>query len=247
MTPISRVLVVATAATLLAASLGCGLISQAKGIVDNVATLGDFADRLGKAQNLTYTAEYAVDGRKKDTAHLTLAQLPPNTVFIGDKGRYLFTSDAMYLCDVKGGATTCTKSPNAAGQAGANGSALAGLAGGTFVSPELALGLILAASVVPGAKVEKSEKKVAGQDTLCAKVSGLEAAATAGDKDAVHDFSVCITNDGVLAEFAGTLQNGETAKVVMNRYKASADAKLFELPKGAKIVDTMGGSSPSPE
>ena len=243
MTPISRVLVVATAATLLAASLGCGLISQAKGIVDNVATLGDFADRLGKAQNLTYTAEYDVDG-KKDTAHLTLAQQPPNTVFIGDKGRYLFTGDAMYLCDAKDGGTTCTKSPNAAGQAGANGSALAGVAGGTFVSPELALGLILAASVVPGAKVEKSEKKVAGQDTLCAKVSGLEAAATAGDNDAVHDFSVCITNDGVLAEFAGTLQSGETAKVAMTKYKASADAKLFKLPEGAKIVDTMGGASP---
>ena len=51
-----------------------------------------------------------------------------------------------------------------------------------FVTPELALGLIAAAALVPGAKVEQSERSIAGQDSLCATASGLEAAASPGDK-----------------------------------------------------------------
>ncbi|GAA1746326.1 hypothetical protein GCM10009681_16830 [Luedemannella helvata] len=228
---------VAGAATLVVA-LGCGVINQAKDLVDNVATLGDFADRLGKAQNLTYTAKYDLAGQGEDVAHLTMAQQPPNTVFLGKEGRYLSLADATYVCDVKDGGTTCTRSPSTA-TAGADGSALAGAAGGTFVSPELALGLVLAASVVPGVTVSKSEKTIAEQDVLCANVTGLEAAADAGTTDGLRDFSVCITDNGVLASFAGTLQNGEAAKVEMTSYSTKADPKLFELPKGARIVDTV--------
>jgi hypothetical protein len=243
MTRTQRVLVVATGATLLAASLGCGVISQAKGLVDNVSTLGDFADRLGRAADLTYTAEYDVVGQGDDKAHMTLAQQPPNTAVIGKTGRFLSTADAFYVCDVKEAETTCTKSPNAGAEAG--GAAMASAFGGTFVSPELALGLVLAASIVPGAKVSKSEKKIAGQSTLCADVTGLEAAASPGDAEAVHDFAVCITDNGVLASFSGTLQNGETAKVEMTKYSGTADAKLFKLPENAKIIDGTGATPTS--
>ena len=56
--------------------------------------LSDFADRLGKAQNLTYTAEYTTpDG---DT--VTLVQQPPNTAFIAKDGRFIFTTEATFLC-----------------------------------------------------------------------------------------------------------------------------------------------------
>ncbi|GAA1794474.1 hypothetical protein GCM10009682_15300 [Luedemannella flava] len=244
MTRTYRVLVVVAGATALVVTLGCGVINQAKDLVDNVATLSDFADRLGKAQNLTYTAKYDIVGQGDDKARLTLAQEPPNTVFIGKNGRYLFTSEATYLCETGSGETTCTRSPSAATAAGADGAALATAAGGTFVSPELALGLVLAASVVPGAKVSKSEKTIADQDALCADVTGLEAAASPGDTDAVRDFSVCVTSDGVLASFSGSLSNGETTKVEMTSYQDSADAKLFEVPKGAKIVDA--GALPTP-
>lgn len=246
MTRTHRFSVVLASLTALVVAAGCGLIGQAKNLVDNVATLGEFADRLGQAQNLTYTAKYTIDGQGDDSATMTLAQEPPNTVFIGKSGRYLFTEDAMYLCDAKDGETTCTRSPNPGGAAGADGSALAGAAGGTFVSPELALGLVIAASVVPGAKVSKSEKTIADQDALCADVTGLEAAASPGDTTAVHDFSVCITDSGVLASFSGTLQNGETAKVEMTEYAESADAALFKLPEGAKIIDSTAGLEPTP-
>ena len=57
---------------------------------------------------------------------------------------------------------------------------MAGVAGPGFVTPELALGLILAAALVPGAKVEQSEKTIAGQSSKCATATGLEAAAQAG-------------------------------------------------------------------
>lgn len=234
MTRTHRFLVVVAGATALVVTLGCGALNQAKDLVDNVATLGDFADRLGKAQNLTYTAKYDVVGQGDDTTHVTLAQRPPQTVVRGKHGSYLVLDDGAYFCDVSKAEQTCTRS------AGTDGSGLALAAGGTFVSPELALGLVLAASVAPGVTVTKSEKTIAGQKSLCANVSGIEAAGDTPAGEAVRDFAVCITDDGVLASFAGTLQNGETAKVEMTSYAAKADLKLFELPKGAKIIDAAG-------
>jgi len=97
---------------------------------------------------------------------------------------------------------------------------------------------------VPEAKVTQTDKSIAGQKSLCAEVTNLEKAASKDEKDALHDFSVCVTEDGVLASFSGSLQNGETAKVELVSYSAEADKAAFAPPKGAKIVET--GATPEP-
>ena len=89
---------------------------------------------------------------------------------------------------------------------------VAGVAGPGFVTPELALGLIAAAAFVPDAEVSQSEKTIAGESALCATVTGLEAAASPGDADAPKDFSVCVTDAGILASFSGTSTSGETPR-----------------------------------
>ncbi|HEX6870539.1 MAG TPA: hypothetical protein VF163_05525 [Micromonosporaceae bacterium] len=231
---ISRVLVAAVATTLAAGSLGCGLINQAKDIVGTAQVLSDFADRLGKASKLTYTAEYKTSSGDK----VTMVQQPPNSAFLGKSGRFIFTADSMYLCSTEQKALTCQKSPIQGANAGAaNAGLVAGVTGPGFITPELALGLIAAAAFVPGAKVEQSEKTIAGEDSLCATASGLEAAASPGDKDAPKDFSVCVTEAGILASFSGTSTTGEKVSIELTKYSTSADASAFEPPAGAKIVD----------
>jgi hypothetical protein len=235
MTPrITRVLVVALAATLAATSLGCGLISQAKKLVDNAQTLSDFADRLGKAEKLTYTAEYNVT----DGDPVKLVQKPPNVAFIAKDSRFIFTSDALFFCDTEQGVLTCQKEPNQSSSMDTADSGLvAGVAGPGFVTPEFALAIILAASIVPGAKVTQSEKTIAGQSSKCASATGLEAAADNGDKDAPKEFTVCVTDAGVLASFTGTSISGEKKGIEMTKYSTSADEGAFAPPAGAKIVD----------
>jgi len=233
MTPrISRTLVVGLATTLAAASMGCGLLDQAKSFVDNAAVLSDFADRLGKAQNLTFTAEYTTtDG---DT--VTMVQQPPSSALIGKDARFIFTTEATFLCTTEQAILTCQKSLNAATPTPDNGLA-AGVGGPGFVTPELALGFILAASLVPGAKVEQSEKTIAGQSSKCASATGLEAAAQEGDEEVPKEFTVCITDAGILASFTATSTSSEYKAIELTKYSDTADPSAFEPPAGAKIVD----------
>jgi hypothetical protein len=243
MTPrTSRALVGSLAVALAVGSLGCGVLNQAKNIAEAASVLGDFADRLGKAATLTYTAEYQVSGGEK----VTLVQQPPSAAFIGTSGRFIFTPEFMYLCGEDKGKLSCQKSPNQTGNTSAGESGfVAGVAGPGFVTPELALGLVIAAAVVPGADVSKSEKTVAGQKSLCANVTGLDAAATPGDGDAPKDFSVCVTEVGILASFSGTSTSGETISVELTGYSETADPSAFAPPAGAEIVDVTQLQPPS--
>jgi len=229
-----RVLVVVLATTLAAGSLGCGLISQAKNFVDNAAALSDFADRLGKAQALTYTAEY----KTTDGDTVTYVQQPPNSAYASKDGRFIFTSEAMYLCSTDKGVLTCQKSPNSQTQMDQSDATLvAGIGGPGFMTPELALAFLLAAAIVPGAKVSQSDKTIAGQSSKCATATGLEAAAEQGDTDVPKEFSVCVTESGVLASFSGESTTGEKHFIELTKYSTSADAAAFAPPAGAKIVD----------
>jgi len=246
----SRVFTCALALVLVGGALGCGFINSAKNFVDTAGVLSNFADRLGKAAALTFTAEYKVSGqdekgKAKEEPTVKLVQQPPNAAFITDDGRFIFTSDFSYLCSTEKSTMTCQKSPNQSPDvSAADAGLIAGVAGPFFVTPEVALGLIAAAAFVPEAKVTQTDKTIAGQKSLCAEVTNLEKAASKEEKDALHDFSVCVTEDGVLASFSGSLQNGETAKVELVSYSAEADKAAFAPPKGAKIVET--GATPEP-
>jgi outer membrane lipoprotein-sorting protein len=228
------VFVATLAISLTAATLGCGLIKQAKNVAQTASVLSDFADRLGKAQTLTYTAEYTVTGGEK----VTLVQQPPNAAFLGKDGRFIFTKDFLYLCDTQDSVLTCQKSPSNSDSVNSADSAfVAGIAGPGFVTPELALGLILAAALVPGATVSKSERTIAGQHSLCVKASGLEAAASPGDTDAPRDFETCVADNGVLSSFNGTISNGQHAAIELSSFSLTADPGAFAPPAGAKVVD----------
>jgi hypothetical protein len=109
--------------------------------------------------------------------------------------------------------------------------------GPAFITPEFALALILAAALVPGAKVTQSDKTIAGRSSKCASATNLEATAQEGDTDVPKEFTVCVTDDGVLASFSGTSTAGEVKAIELTKYSASADAAAFAPPEGAKIVD----------
>jgi hypothetical protein len=225
---------IAALATMVVGAMGCGLIGKAQQVVGTAKILSDFADRLEKGEKLTYTATYNVAGGDQ----VTLTQQPPNSAYIGKSARFIFTSTAMYLCDTEDGVLTCQKSTPTGDSVDAGDAGLvAGVAGDAFVSPALALGLIAAAVLVPGAKVSESNKTIAGQSSRCATASNLDAAASPGDTSAPRDFTVCITDGGALASFTGTDTSGQKLGMVMTTYSSTADPKSFQPPAGAKIVD----------
>jgi outer membrane lipoprotein-sorting protein len=244
-TPLTRIVVVAVATVLAAGTLGCGILSKAKDLANTAKVLSDFSDRLGKASTLTYTGTYKVtDADSGDTITVTTVQQPPNVAFLSDKSRFIVTKDFLYICDTEGSTMTCSKSPNTSGTAGPQDDAyIAGVGGPGFVTPELAIGLIAAAALVPGASVSTSNKTIAGQSSLCAVATGLDAAASPGDTEAPKDFTVCVTDAGVLASFSGTSTNNKKASIELTNYSTTVDPAAFAPPPGATVTDTTTPSS----
>jgi hypothetical protein len=73
----------------------------------------------------------------------------------------------MIMCDGSEG----QQAPTAAG---ADASMVAWVAGPGFITPELALGMVAAAAIVPSTDVNTSKKEIAGQAALCANVTGIK-------------------------------------------------------------------------
>jgi hypothetical protein len=233
--PRNKLITCAAAVVLVTGSLGCGAIRAAKNVGENLSTLSDLADKIEKAETLTYQAEYKLaDGTK-----VTVAQQPPAAAAVGDKGIFLATPEAFYFCDKEQSPLTCSKTPNSDGSAyNTSAATLWGGVGTGFVSAPFALVLLTASLLVPTAKVKKSETKISGQKSTCAEVSNLGAAQQ--DKnttDGLDAFTVCVSDKGVLTRFSGTSTGGETKTVEMTSYRDKVDSKLLEVPAGAKIVE----------
>ena len=87
---------------------------------------------------------------------------------------------------------------------------------------------------------------IAGQNSTCAKVSNLAQAQQGNETSKVTDFTVCVTDSGVLARFAGTTTDGTKANIELTGYSGSVDDGLLQPPAGAKITDVGQLDVPSP-
>jgi hypothetical protein len=233
--PATRIAVITAAVVLGAATLGCGALSQAKQAVDNLSTVADLAQKLGNSDKLTFTAEY----RLPEGAAATVVQQPPNVAVIGKDGRFIYTADALYLCDKKSKPATCQKTANTSAGADMDQTSaayLSAVAGAGFVSAPYALVILTAASVAPGAKVDKSEKKIAGLNSICLHVTGVPADNDPKSAD-LKEFTACVADNGLLTLFSGTDTGGTTLSVEMTRYSDTADANAFKPPAGYQVID----------
>lgn len=244
MTSRTRIITYVTAATLVVATtVGCGLLSAAKKLAGNVATISDFSQKIQKGLTLTYHAEY----KDSDGDTVTVQQQPPNSVYISKTGPLIFTGNTTYLCDNSSGTMTCDKTVSTSTADSQAALAASSFAAGGFLAGEAGVILLVAASVVPSAKVTKTSKKIAGQNSSCVDVTNLSDTKN-GDSD-LTAFSMCLTDSGVVSEFSGTDSDGKVVSSTMTSYSTKIDAGLFQPPAGAVINDTseLPTDSPTPE
>jgi hypothetical protein len=236
MTPApTRIALLATALLLGAATLGCGFLSSALQTVNNLSAISDMTDLLGKSAQLTFTADYKlVDG----SGTATVVQQPPNAAFLGKSGSFILTADALLWCSKSNGRTTCQRTPNSGGQVAdaEHGAMMTAIGGGGFISTPMALSLLTAASVVPGVKVDKTKRAVAGVDGTCLKATGLPKDSNPRNVNP-KEFTVCVADNGVLTTFIGTGTDDKSFGVELTSYRTTVDPKAFKPPAGAKIVN----------
>jgi hypothetical protein len=238
----SRAVVAIAAAALGAGTLGCGVVSKAKQAVENVSAISDLAGKLGQSDQLTYTGTYKLD----DGSTATVVQEPPKAAFVGKQGRFILTEDSLLLCNGTGSKTACQRSPNQnkVGATADQAAYVSAVAGGGFISAPMAVAVMTAAAVVPGAKIDKSEKRIAGVDSTCLRVTGIPA-----DKDpnavTAKEFTVCVGDNGVLTTFSGVGTDDKKVGVELTKFSGKVDQKAFVPPAGAKIVDVQDIQAPN--
>ena len=231
-----RAPIAVTAALLGAAMLaGCTPPPSGSYLTETAQILTDLVGQMTDGYRLSYTASYTttaqVDG-------LTLVRQAPTVAYLSDMGRFVVTPEKLILCDPDPPAAVCHRAPNTApGAIGAQPevAALNTIGGPSFISPEQVQTLIAAAAVMPTVQATLRTRVIATQDSRCVDVSGIEPTGPA-DERALHDFSVCVTNDGVLASFRGTI-GSDRRSVELSRLRRTVEPSTLAPPAGADVVD----------
>lgn len=202
-------------ATIVAVS-GCATVS-----IDRSQLITDLADQLAQAESLTFTAGYEVSGG--GTVTVAQAQDPIRLALAYPGGKVVFTAEQITACATSTAATVCTLNPASAAARAAALRTAAGQAG--LPAPDAVADLLGSAAADANAVVDRRDTTLAGRHATCVSVSGLTA---------VEPFDACVTSDGVLASFAGTV-DGHDVRVTLTSYRDGVGAGAFDPPAGAII------------
>ncbi|MEV6487948.1 hypothetical protein AB0M20_04785 [Actinoplanes sp. NPDC051633] len=204
---------------------GCGDLEEAasaKGIASN-NLVSQMVTQLSASNTLTYTAAYHLAGGGDAT--VTQAQNPPRTSFEYPSGRLLLTDKATTACSA--GACTVTAPPGGGARLPAGTFAAAQQTG--MIAPATVIALLDTAALDTAVTVTPHDTTLAGHHATCLDLGGV-------DDASARNFTVCVTSDGVLGTFKGTVTGAEI-DMTLTGYEPSAPAGAFTTPPGAKVTD----------
>lgn len=207
------------AAVLIAAGAAAGCDPAA---VDRSQLISDLADRLSQSESLTFTAWYELaDGA---TATVSRAQNPSRLALEYPGGRLVLSAQEVTSCGAPQGSMICTVSPASSSSLPEELRAVSSASG--LPAPASVAALLISAAVDANAVVDRRDTTLVGLHATCVSVSGLTDGAA---------FDACVTSDGVLGSFAGTV-DGHPVRLTLTRYLDTVDEDAFAPPTGATVV-----------
>jgi hypothetical protein len=204
---------------------GCTAVGNGPG-ADRTDLVSDLATRLGRAETLTYTADYQLAGGQPAT--VARAATPRRAAYSYPGGKLIIVPGTTTDCRPAGGASRCTRAPLASPEPDLPPAMIAQLRDNGFVTATLVIGLLNATALDSDATIAQRDTTLAGQHATCVRVEAV-------DNAAASTFEACVTTDGVLGSFSGTV-NGVRVDLAMTRYRATVTADAFDTPAGAQLV-----------
>lgn len=220
-----RVLTGSTIAVLAVA--GCQTLDDAGRVIGRADLVNELAARLDGAGERTYSADYQLPGGQ--SASIAQSQTPPRAAYTYPGGKLTVTADATTECVAAGTRHTCTLNPPPASTNKPTVAVFQSANARGLVTPPVVINLLTAAALDPNATVEQHDTTVAGRHATCVRVRQVTNAAAA-------NFDTCITTEGVLGSFAGTV-DGTEVDIALSRYRDTVESVAFDLPAGAGVVD----------
>lgn len=221
----TRIRVLTNSALALLAVTGCQTLDDAGRVMGRADLVNDLAARMDHAMTLTYSADYQLRGGR--TASIAQAQKPqPRSAYTFPGGKLTVDATATTACDTASAKPVCTltEPPVPANRPSVTVFAQAEQHG--LLTPPVVMGLLATAALDPDAQIDQTDTTVAGHHATCVKI-------TSGD---VGTFDACVTNEGVLGSFRGTVR-GESIDLALTSYRDSVEDEAFALPTGAGVVD----------
>ncbi|HEX8631553.1 MAG TPA: hypothetical protein VF755_25625 [Catenuloplanes sp.] len=215
---------VAVAATLCAT--GCQDIGTAARMVDGSHLVNTLATRLDRSAELTYSADYRVAGGS--TATLAQAQRPQRAAYSFPGGKVTVTVRDTAVCRTPPRKATCVLALSTGDRDPSATALTAAPDAPAMVAAATVVDLLIATARDANAHLDQHDTTVAGRHATCV-------GARATDNPSVTRFVACITTEGVLGSFTGTV-NGQPVDIAMTRYRDDVDPAEFDLPHGAKVV-----------
>ncbi len=229
--PSTRLRLTTAALLALAATAGCSDLDDpaAQGLSRN-DLVADLAAQLSNATALTYEATYQLPGGK--TATIAQAQKPLRSAYVYPGGKLMVTADATTECRTTTKPATCTMTAPATPTSPPPPTVFRGADASGMITPATLLTLLNKAVLDPDVQVDQHDTTIAGRHATCVELMGVDGAAA-------RDFRTCVTNEGVLGSFSGTL-NRTTIDVAMTHYADQVAEETFKTPPAAKLIDRRG-------
>jgi hypothetical protein len=207
------------------AGAGCATIDGTRQVLDRADLVNDLASRLDRASGQAYAAQYQLAGGK--TASIAQALRPTRSAYTYPGGKVVINDTETAECTGEGAGARCTLTAPPLSTSGPPAGVLDAATAQGLVHPTVVMGLLTTAALDTDAVVEQSDTTIAGQHATCVDVSQVER---------VPAFKACVTADGVLGSFAGTLR-GRATEVSLISDTQTVPESSFDLPPGAKITD----------
>ncbi|MEV0805099.1 hypothetical protein [Micromonospora sp. NPDC050200] len=216
-----RVLAVSVAASLTVT--GCQALDDAGRALGRADLVNDLAARMDGALTGTWATDYQFSGGR--TASIAQTQEPLRSSYTWPDGKIIVTQEAVTRCENTDGRTACTVLPPelTAGKPSVVAYTEADKRG--LVTPPAVMGLLTEAALDPEAEITQSDTTVAGHHATCVEV-----------RRSAGDFTTCVTTEGLLGSFTGTL-GGTPTELALTRYTETVDPAAFDVPAGAGVVD----------
>lgn len=208
---------------------GCQALDDAGAALGRADLVNDLAARMDRALEQTWAADYQLAGGR--TASIAQTKEPLRSAYTWPEGKITVTQQALTRCETATGRTSCTVLPPVltAGRPSVIVYTEVGKHG--LVTPPAVIRLLTEAALDPQATIAQSDTTLAGHHATCVDVTG------AGER-----FAACVTTEGVLGSFTGTL-DGKPAEITLSRYTDEVQSMAFEVPAGAGVVDRRPATS----
>ncbi|WP_200209402.1 hypothetical protein [Micromonospora coerulea] len=202
---------------------GCQALDDAGQALGHADLVNDLAARMDRSLEQTWAADYQLSGGR--AASIAQTKEPLRSSYTWPAGKITVTQDAVTNCTTAAGQTSCTVVPPVLTAGKPSVAVYAEASKRGLVTPPAVIRLLTEAALDPQASITQSDTTLAGHHATCVDVT------RAGER-----FTACVTNEGVLGSFTGSL-DGRPEELALTSYTDIVDPRAFDVPAGAGVVD----------